>query len=327
MLSDDEPGIKNSEYENRDQPLQSLDEIKQKTPPRTPSSRGTSTTNQSQSESTPVSSLTPQSTTSGMGLQKDFIKDTAEMEQVLGELGTSDMDLLQVLKGFDTTPGGEGAFCELSLFTDVDVMNYEEVGMQQPKDAETREIRNEIEKRQQQMQRKCDFLVRRLRKIQAYYMGKHTSEEVAGLFEWQANPTLRRKEPGEPQTLNLYEDDKRRQISTAVMKSFVRRIKTAADQQHSSLIVKRNKVGRPSNASLQAELSGTQNKSIGVSSVVPLINEKMVEEISHVSGHLHSELKEIHAAIDSDVTASSSGGESADEMQQFNNTMQQHLSM
>uniref|UniRef100_A0A2M4B9T4 Putative kat8 regulatory nsl complex subunit 1 n=1 Tax=Anopheles marajoara TaxID=58244 RepID=A0A2M4B9T4_9DIPT len=121
---------------------------------------------------------------SELGLQKDYLKESAEMDQMIHELSTADIDLLQVLKSFD----GSG----LLLFSDVDVANLCDApdgtsglaAASPNKDRERLELHAEIVKRQLQMQRKFDFLMRRLNKLAARYMGQHVSEETAGLFEY-----------------------------------------------------------------------------------------------------------------------------------------------
>ncbi|ETN60262.1 hypothetical protein AND_008112 [Anopheles darlingi] len=121
---------------------------------------------------------------SELGLQKDYLKESAEMDQMIHELSTADIDLLQVLKSFD----GSG----LLLFSDVDVANLCDgpdgssglAAASPNKDRERLELHAEIIKRQLQMQRKYDFLMRRLNKLAARYMGQHVSEETAGLFEY-----------------------------------------------------------------------------------------------------------------------------------------------
>lgn len=59
-------------------------------------------------------------------MPSNFLKDNAEMEQILGDFSTTDIDLMQVLKCFESTPAGENLgdlAGGLSLFNDVDVMN------------------------------------------------------------------------------------------------------------------------------------------------------------------------------------------------------------
>ncbi|XP_070143194.1 pneumococcal serine-rich repeat protein isoform X3 [Drosophila kikkawai] len=59
--------------------------------------------------------------------------------------------------------------------------------------------------------------------------------------------------------------------------------------------------------------------------IVPGYDTYVTSELTHVAGLLHTELREVQNAIDSDATESSSGGESADEMVTYNNTQQQSL--
>lgn len=59
-------------------------------------------------------------------MQNNFLKESAEMEQMLGDLTGTDIDLMQVLKCFESTPAGENLgdlAGSLALFNDVDVMN------------------------------------------------------------------------------------------------------------------------------------------------------------------------------------------------------------
>lgn len=51
------------------------------------------------------------------------------------------------------------------------------------------------------------------------------------------------------------------------------------------------------------------------------------QELQKVAGSLYTELSIAQTEVDSEATASSSGGESADEMQNYNNPHQQSLSM
>lgn len=61
--------------------------------------------------------------------------------------------------------------------------------------------------------------------------------------------------------------------------------------------------------------------------IVPGYDTYVTSELTHVAGLLHTELREVQNAIDSDATESSSGGESADEMVTYNNTQQLSLPM
>lgn len=61
--------------------------------------------------------------------------------------------------------------------------------------------------------------------------------------------------------------------------------------------------------------------------IVPNYDNYVTSELMHVAGLLHTELREVQNAIDSDATESSSGGESADEMVNYNNSQQMSLPM
>lgn len=61
--------------------------------------------------------------------------------------------------------------------------------------------------------------------------------------------------------------------------------------------------------------------------IVPNFDTYVTSELTHVSGLLHTEMREVQNAIDSDATESSSGGDSADEMVTYNNSQQFSLPM
>ncbi|XP_017118916.1 uncharacterized protein LOC108140567 isoform X1 [Drosophila elegans] len=61
--------------------------------------------------------------------------------------------------------------------------------------------------------------------------------------------------------------------------------------------------------------------------IVPGYDTYVTSELNHVAGLLHTELREVQNAIDSDATESSSGGESADEMVTYNNSQQLPLAI
>ncbi|XP_017083714.2 uncharacterized protein LOC108116378 isoform X3 [Drosophila eugracilis] len=73
--------------------------------------------------------------------------------------------------------------------------------------------------------------------------------------------------------------------------------------------------------------STTETNTPRADDIVPNYDTYVTSELTHVAGLLHTELREVQNAIDSDATESSSGGESADEMVTYNNTQQQSLSI
>ncbi|XP_055543358.1 uncharacterized protein LOC129728910 [Wyeomyia smithii] len=298
------------------------------------------------------------SSSTAMGLQKDYLKDNPDMEQMLGELAsTSDMDLLQVFKSLEGNPSGDGFCAELagglSLFNDVDVVNiYEEVAQATPpnKDRERLEMHAEIVKRQSQMQRKYDFLIRRLNKLQARYMGQHVSEEIAGLFEysqryWKKKDKEHAKGLGTSATVSptsLIPDiipfqphppsttDKLKPISANAMKTFAKRLEGIATTQCSTQ-AKRIYSNRyfQGTSSSPAEASGvsTPLNYTSPTTTIPKFEDPTIDQLEQTAGLLHSELHQIQNTIDSEATVSSSGGESADEMLLYNNQNQHSLTI
>ncbi|XP_055905984.1 uncharacterized protein LOC129941381 [Eupeodes corollae] len=265
-----------------------------------------------------LSSLTPLSTTSTLcgssGSHAKEFKDTnSEIDHDI------DDDLLQVLKGFDPNAAGTD-ICDLAGFLSEYGMNYEDVNPPTAKENPIKEVQLEIEKNQQTMQRKIDFLSRRLRKLQARYMSKQASEEIAGLFEWSARITKRKNSNVDHQQMT-YAEERYHPVTTTTMRSVLKKIETAASS--SQQVSPEKKIQSAASTGKVTEPAFTGPPSVEV--VVPTFDEKITEEIAHVSGRLQAEMREVQSAIDSDATASSSGGESADEMVPYNNISQETL--
>lgn len=293
----------------------------------------------------PATSSQALSTTSSNNniLSKDYLKETAEMEQMLGELASSsDIDLLQVFKSFESAPTGEN-LCDLagglSLFNDVDVMNMgleDVVTSNSPvKECPTQEIIAEIEKKRAKMIRECDFMMRRLRKIQARQMGRHISEEMYGVYEYAQN-LIKRKERETKSIstmapINQLQSDKHK--STSSMKTMLKRIDNVATTQQTS---PGRMINQPYGGASSAIVTlSVDNRDVGstkhgfptATAVVPPFDLNGQQQLQQCTGLLSTELKLVNDAFDSDATASSSGGESADEMVTYNNVIQQSLPM
>lgn len=296
-----------------------------------------------------------QTSSSSMGLQS-YSKESAEVEQMLGDLAASgDIDLLSVFKTLESAPVSDSNYdlaSGLSLFNDVDVMNvYEDAvpNTSPVKDPQTSELRADIEKRRTQMQRKCDFLLRRLRKLQARYMAQHSSEEIVGLIE-HCQRYNRRKEreialgmkPVQPES-NLPDvlpyqpppgsssticDTKMMPVSGSAMRNIIKRLESTATNQRATLS-KRQLGVKYFQSAQEATPSTSQPGRLTPSafSCVHRFEDKVIDQVDQVSGLLHAELRIIEHAVDSDATASSSGGESADEMVLYSNPTQQNLQM
>lgn len=280
------------------------------------------------------------------------MKETAEMEQMLGELASSsEIDLLQVFKSFETAPTGEN-LCDLagglSLFNDVDVMNMgldvDVVTSTSPiKECPTQEILAEIEKKRAKMIRDCDFMMRRLRKIQARQIGRHVSEEAYGIYEYAQNLIKRKERESKSIStmapINQLHGDKHKSVSA--LKTMLKRIENVATTQQTSpgRMVNQTFVGSSSSLQSSTTASGVGadgrdanaiNKQSGyptTATIVPPFDPIGVQQLQQCSGLLATQLKMVNDAYDSDATASSSGGESADEGVHYNNIIQESRPM
>jgi KAT8 regulatory NSL complex subunit 1 len=228
----------------------------------------------------------------------------------------------------------------------------------------------EISREEQQLQRKMDFLIRRLYKLVARSTGLHASEEIAGFLEHVARHNARKdremKEAKFPcltanlqmspisvtqePPLNLLsspsaaQEQSHQQATTKTdvidvtseqlkpvplteMKSFLRRIESLSTMQ-STVLNKRTHAMKYFTKPSPNGLSSMTKSEINVSNnTIPRFEAADVEQVDQVSGLLMSEMRLIEKQIDSDATASSSGGESADEMVVYNNLYQQPLTM
>lgn len=283
-----------------------------------------------------------------MGLQKDYPKENqTDMEQMLGELAsTSDLDLLQVFKSFETAPADEGGLCDLAnslLFNDFDVNNIcgvvedvvstsgveqhqqqqQQINQQSPikeNHINTDEQRQENDKKQIQMQRKCDFLTRRLRKIQLRSMGQQMSEEVAGFFEHTHRLVKKKEKPRDSDEIIVTNqiNEKMKPLTANAVKNFLKRIDNVAAAQKTYA----SNIGQ--SQSLTGPPSIHHNKLV---TLIPTLDTSTTTKLEQISGQLQTQLKIVEKGIDSDATASSSGGESGDEAVPFNNPVQQHMPM
>lgn len=361
-----------------------------------------------------------------------MLKESAEMDQMLGDLAaTSELDLLQVFKSFDCAPVAD----DLSLLVaddDVDMMaattgsvavdhvppvkggivnvasTSSSVIVESEMDLEAKEqeldmmerkkMLNEMEQELSQMQRRRDFLLRRLRKQQLHQMGRHLSEEVVGLFELSArgattttgpglgsynkmkflkNNTAVRDTPDAAATasstaLKGAEDtptateqhdveemtpasivmrtespplrDVKGKMQTAVghhpfikppspktIRSFVQKI-VAGQQSAATAVMAAGKGTSPGFKVVSGKISSPLlNK--GRPTLLPFAgNASMLDDghrlqLTNNIGLLTTELRVVERAMDSEATASSSGGESADELINYSNSVQESLAM
>ncbi|XP_054081796.1 uncharacterized protein LOC105216700 isoform X2 [Zeugodacus cucurbitae] len=311
-------------------------------------------------------SFTPQSSTSSVNtLNSTNLPPAFMKEGGAGELEDQDIEeVLKVLKGFDGSAGAD-TLCDLNVLFNEEYTLYEDVSSQvastSNKPSPLKEMQSEIERNQQAMHRKIDFLLRRLRKIQSRYMSKHCSEEIAGLFEWTARISV-----GKSNSMNRVTDlicpdtaisviaarppannweDEKNPVASTQMSSMLRRLEQSSNAQqlcmvptNSNLSVASAQMPRKSKKAFLQDLQTAASTSAAAPSistqierkgevVVPNYDINVSEELAQVAGLLQTEMREVQTAMDSDATESSSGGESADEMVTYNNQIQQPLAI
>lgn len=234
-----------------------------------------------------------------MGLQNQpsLAKDSQEMEQILNDLGNSDLvqaDLLQAIKTLESgdtlSTGDPDVIFPLSGFDLADTA-----------DSEGDSAEDKIRLLQARLERRCAFLLRRLRILQARAIGKRISEEAAQSFEKCARG-VRKDGGGRPIGL----------------KALLKRIETTAALQASA--ASRPVVGPKYYRAGTSKGDATRNASIGIASGT-------LAGLEDSAGALRSHLSVVKHQLDSDATASSSGAESNDEAVTYNNPHQQHMPM
>lgn len=228
-----------------------------------------------------------------------------------GDLGQNVDDLMQAIG--DRLAHTDVFTClEKELLGDVDMISMEET--------QTKDVIGELERNQAKLERKLDFLIRRVRKLQARHMGRHVSGEIAGVFENVHRSLKKLKENvANPPPEHL------KPMSAGAAKSLIRKLETSAMLQSSTMSRQRHHSGKYFGSGSVDPMVYRSNM-MGVTSVTPWSQEDK-QELQKVVGLMHTELSLAQSEVDSEATVSSSGGESADEMQNYNNSLQQSLSM
>lgn len=250
-----------------------------------------------------------------MGLQKTpAAKNITDVDQLLnsmsdGELGQNVDDLMQAIG--DRLAHSDVFTClEKELLGDVDMINMEET--------QTKDVISELERNQAKLERKLDFLIRRVRKLQARHMGQHVSGEIAGVFE-NVHRSLKKLKENIANT-----PDNLKPLTTTAAKSLIRKLEMSSLSQSNIISRQRHTTKYFGSGSVDSTIY--RSNVMGMTSVPPWSSGDK-QELQKVVGLMHTELGLTQSEVDSEATVSSSGGESADEMQNYNNQLQQTLSM
>ncbi|XP_047990454.1 KAT8 regulatory NSL complex subunit 1 [Leguminivora glycinivorella] len=236
-----------------------------------------------------------------MGIQEqpNLAKDSQEMEQILNDLNNTDLgqaDLLQAIKTLETgdvlSTGDADSIFPLSGFDMAEPVDSES-------DANTME--EKIKATQLQLERRCAFLLRRMRMLQARTLGKRVSEEVAHTFD-KAMKGARKDGVGRPMGL----------------KAFLKKVETTAALQASASSRSTSVLGPKYYKAGTSKGDASKSASIAIPSGT-------LAGLEDTAGALRSHVSAVKHALDSDATASSSGAESNDEAVVYNNPHQQHM--
>lgn len=220
---------------------------------------------------------------------------------------------------------------ERDLLNDVDVMSLcnDNINIpdtvDQQKSNGLRLQQDIVAQKQFESERRSAFLLRRLRKLQARIMGKHVAEETTGVLEL-AHHGVKKYFFQELVNISSKSNVKNFPEISSNLHSFLQKIGKMCIAQSNS--VNRQRVCRYFGGGSRDNLSSTSGNNGNRQPVFGMPQVKLNgEEVESVAGPLSTQLHVVESNLDSDCTASSSGGESCDEMQTFNNPHQQHLSM
>lgn len=277
-----------------------------------------------------------------MGQNEDELFQVIKSMENSGNIG-AETDPIFPLTGNDITTNLE------KLFNECDMMNMsiEEPFESTPslKETQAKELMADVQKRQVKLERRLEFLLRRIRKMQTRLMGQHVSSEIGGIYE-HVHRTLRKLKdtnnlqmapviPNETveTPLSLLQSDivkpqpppeKMRPISQNSTKNLVRKLEMSALLQANAS--SRQKHNARYFGSGSVDSASFRNTVANVTTLPSWLVEHK-QELQKVCGLLQSEYALTQEEVDSEATASSSGGESCDEMQNYTNSHQQYLNM
>lgn len=228
-----------------------------------------------------------------MGLQNhpNIMKEASPLgDHMLVDL--SGNDLLSVIKTLETNNDHLSTGDAESIFP---------LDLPETVDSESDPPEQKVMLTQVRIERRCAFLLRRLRILQARAIGKRISEEAAQTFD-KCTRGARKDGGGRPMGL----------------KALLKRVETTATLQASA--ASRSVVGPKYYNAGTSRGDASKSASVGISSGT-------LTGLEDTAGALKSHLSVVKHELDSDATASSSGAESNDEAVTYNNPNQQPMPM
>lgn len=194
----------------------------------------------------------------------------------------------------------------------------------------TKETIEALRKKQHEVERRCDFLARRIRMFQAKLMVSCAERQVNKFITYSYKNMKRNSQKnlgsGECSSVAITSSEcervcaavasnEKQSASQSVNKTSMSKVSASTSRQGSR---KCSGISAETTTTTITTTTTTTTTSTTTTSTVvgePLLRLKpsVVKELDSVSGQLHTQLKFVQNELDSDVTASSSGGESCDE--------------
>jgi len=223
----------------------------------------------------PPQQMTPQSTSTSINFLKDgaagAVLEDQDIEEVLKALKTFDGGHVNpdtICEFFDevweeaapatalpaAAPGNVVELpdvkpsCSDILASGSNSISQANVIIKQEQQRPWQDVHAELEQQQHVISRRIEFLLRRMRKLQARAMCRHTSEEVAGIMEWSARTSHKAPIPARSATLSeqeatvlsivsgrpgptFWEEQNKHPLPASQMGNVIRHISTAARHQ------------------------------------------------------------------------------------------------
>ncbi|XP_067687767.1 KAT8 regulatory NSL complex subunit 1-like [Haliotis asinina] len=167
----------------------------------------------------------------------------------------------------------------------------------------TEDLKECVSTSQHQLQRRAEFLLRRLRRIQGRQIENHTRQQLHHFVEYQHKnletvvKSINAPVTGTELKTELLQSEDVKNLSTAALVNLVRKLQA------------------PKNLSLNQRLVHPPKTEAVIQTTTNILKmDKSVRNESETAAdHLCSTIKSLESVVDSDATESSSGGESCDE--------------
>ena len=232
---------------------------------------------------------------------KNSVKETlVEDFQTLREVEKSDVEMVASDNNIDT----------IDIVGNTDLSMARELEEENVKTEE--ELSAEVGQKQHALERRNQHLIRRLRRLQARQLEMHCRNQIGSFVSFQrrnlqtvANKSIGMQNVAGTQSelkAELLKSEDVKNLSTSALVNLVRKIQAT----HANL-----------NRRLATQMKSREDREgLHLTSVLNIDSEVSAES-ARVAGHLSTNMHHMHNAFDSDATESSSGGESCDEYDDY----------